>query len=181
MVGWLPWLVQSYEEKKNTFSKCRDSTLRPVCYKEGGHVPGTPEQLGTSFMTTEMLASCAGLELHTVGLELLLIVTTTKLRWGKDRDKQPHSPPTPSLGSRESAHHLTPPLTPPACYNPWLPPLQIQEVHNSLGNKHCQVPYFKSLNTVGLSNTLSYHIPFSFSFFLLNKAALKLIRALPNI
>lgn len=52
-----------------------------------------------------MLASCAGLELHTVGLELLLI--GNKLRWGETGDKQPRF--SPSLGSQESAHHLTPP------------------------------------------------------------------------
>jgi hypothetical protein len=52
------------QREKNTFSKCRDSTLRPVCYNnERGHIPGTPEQT-QHFMTTEMLANCAGMELQ---------------------------------------------------------------------------------------------------------------------
>lgn len=70
MVGCLAAMTNlMLPREKNTFSKCRDSTLRPVCYsKEKGLVPGTPQnRLSTSFRKTEMLTGCAGLELHTVG------------------------------------------------------------------------------------------------------------------
>lgn len=47
---WNEWWLAAVtspmlQREKNTFSKCRDSTLRPVCYKdnEKGRVPGTPE------------------------------------------------------------------------------------------------------------------------------------------
>lgn len=62
-------------------------------------------KLSTSLRRMEMLASCAGLELYTVGLELLVI--GNKLRWGKTGHKQPRF--SPSLGFQESAHHPTPP------------------------------------------------------------------------
>lgn len=90
------------QREKNTFSKCRDSTLRPVCYNDNEKGRAPQNKLSSSLRRTD---GDAGLELHTVGLELLLI--GNKLRWGETGDKQPRF--SPSLGSQESAHHLTPP------------------------------------------------------------------------
>lgn len=102
----------------------------------------------------------------TVGLELKLIAKDYQTQMGKDRRQTAWLLPFSGIPRKCTPPYFPPPL--PCLLQPMTasPSLQIQEVHNSLGNKHCQVPYFKSLNTVGLSNTLSYHISFSFSFFI---------------
>lgn len=64
-----------------------------------------------------MLASCAGFELHTVGLELLVINSDGERR-------EIHSLASPLLWDPKKVHTTLPPPSPlnPACYNPRLPP-----------------------------------------------------------
>lgn len=107
---WNEWWLAAVtspmlQREKNTFSKCRDSTLRPVCYKDKkGCVPGTPEW--TQHFPQEN--GDAG-QLCWVRVTYSRSgVTGNKLRWGKTGDTQPRF--SPSLGSQESAHHLTAPL-----------------------------------------------------------------------
>lgn len=50
------------KKRKNTFSKCRDSTLKTSVFNNNNNKESTfqepPNKLGTSFMRREMLASC---------------------------------------------------------------------------------------------------------------------------
>lgn len=73
-------------------------------------------ELSTSLRRMEMLASCAGFELHTVGLELLVIN-----QMGKDGRHTASLLPFSGIPRKCTPPYRPPPLN-PACYNPWLPP-----------------------------------------------------------
>lgn len=126
--GWLLWLVQCYKEKRTHFlntgiqpwDQCVTATKKGT-FQEPQNNSALPS------WQRDMLASCAGLELHTVGLELLLIGNDYQTQREKDRRQTTLLRSSPSLGSRESAHLLTAPspyprLLQPMTASPPLPP-----------------------------------------------------------
>lgn len=144
--------------------------------REKGASQEPQNELSTSLRRMEMLASCAGFELHTVGLELLVIKSDGE-RWEIDSLASPFS----GIPRKCTPPYRPPPLN-PACYHPWLPPPPSRFKKFTIDKETNIARYRISRVFTLLDSAILCHIIYRFLFlFLLNKAALKLIRALPNI
>lgn len=115
------------QREKNTFL---NAGIQPrdqcVTRRKEGTFQEPQNKLSTSFMTTEILASCAGIQLYwdgvtTVGLDLLLISNDYQTPMGKDRRQTAWLLPFSGIPRKCTPPYSPPPLTRPVTTHDCLP------------------------------------------------------------